>query len=72
MRSGLRENVHFGRSNIEFSTRPASERHYPDLLRKRVYSSEFCLEYCNDLLGANAAKRRPQSCGTKGENSIYF
>ncbi len=44
--------------NIEFSTRPASERHHPDLLRKRVYSSEFCLEYCNDLLRGSISKSR--------------
>ena len=38
------------RHNIEFSTRPASEQPYTNLLRKRVIQTKFTPEYFNDLL----------------------
>ena len=49
----------FAPHNIEFSTRPVSERHYRDLHRQRVFPKEFTPEYCNDLLGRVCALLSP-------------
>ena len=57
-----------GRSNIEFSTRPASEQNHHDLHRNLVYPRRFSLEYCNDLLSPSSIIWN--SCPKHGEQCL--